>query len=151
MITQKGRYGSLNHGQLAPDSGMNNNLFDDPEQLLTELVDRGLVVPGRPERSPFLGAFDFGGRMYRVFTAAERRMWEDWIRDIPVAQGEQAAVARAPADRTAVAAKPWGRGVAPAPAPDVRRHVRHLLLSSPAEAFDGHPRKGTLLGQAAVH
>jgi hypothetical protein len=151
MITQKGRYGSLNHGQLAPGSGMNNNLFDDPEQLLTELVDRGLVVAGRPERSPFLGAFDFGGRMYRVFTAAERRMWEDWIRDIPVAQGEQATVARAPADRTAVAAKPWSRGVAPDPAPDVRRHVRHLLLSSPAEAFDGHPRRGTLLGQAAVH
>ncbi|HEV7824590.1 MAG TPA: LodA/GoxA family CTQ-dependent oxidase [Mycobacteriales bacterium] len=150
MIGQKRRYGSLNHGQLAPTSGMSNNLFDDPAQMLEELVARGHVVPGDPGRSPFLQAFDFGGRMYKVFTDREQRLWEDWIRAIPQEEAEKAAADAAPAP-TAVAAKPWIQVPAPGPAPAVRPHVRHLLLSSPAEHFDGHPRHGRLMGQASVH
>jgi hypothetical protein len=147
MIEQKRRYGSLNHGQLAPTTGMDNTLFDTPEQLLRLMVERGMVVPGHPEQSPFLHAFDFGGRMYKVFTPRERQMWEEWIRTLPATAPEAAKDAPV-VDPTAVAAKPWGHAVAAAPSRDV--HVPHLLLSSRREVVEDHPRK-SLLGQGSAH
>jgi hypothetical protein len=118
-------------------------------------------VPGDPESSPFLHAFEFGGRMYKVFTPGERRLWEDWIREVPKNRATRTA-AGTPAgngvtttadpadDPTAVAAKSWRPGTVPAPAPDARPHVPHLLLSSPPEVVERSPRQ-SLLGQASVH
>jgi L-Lysine epsilon oxidase N-terminal/L-lysine epsilon oxidase C-terminal domain/Iron-containing redox enzyme len=144
MIEQKALYGSLNHGSLAAGSGMSNNLFDSPADMLSALVAKGQVVPGDPEASLLLRQFDFRGRMYMVFTPAERQLWEDWIRSLAT-ESPQAAQA----DPTAAAAKPWGDAQAAEPAESVPQTVPRLLHSSPSEAFENHPRQ-TLLGHGSV-
>jgi hypothetical protein len=70
IIDEKRRYGALNHG--GAGDKMNNNLFDNPSQLLDLLRSSGQVLPGDPDNSPFLQQMAFGGRMYKVFTADEQ-------------------------------------------------------------------------------
>jgi hypothetical protein len=149
MIEQKAPYGSLNHGPLAAAAGMTNSLFDSPKAMLPALVASGQVVPGDPEASPLLRQFDFGGRMYMVFTPAEIQLWEDWIRSLSTASRQETA-----ADPAAVAAKPREKGSATMsttaqPTGSAPQSVPRLLHSSPPEAFENHPRQ-TLLGHGSV-
>jgi hypothetical protein len=145
MIEHKKRYGSLNHGRVA-GTGMSDNLFDNPEQLLGALVSGRQVIPGDPETSPFMRQMQFGGRMYRVFTAPEQESWADWIRSLAEpAAPEPAAPAPSP---LAAATKPDEAAVEPVP--EMVADVPHLLLSSSAEDVRNHPR-GTLLGHGSAH
>lgn len=144
MIDHKRQYGALNHGGLPSAVGMNDNMFDNPDQLLTMLVDTKLVVPGKPEESPFLRQMKFGGRMYRVFSPEEEQDWADWITSLAQPAAEKRTAAPNP---FAAAAKPDAPAAAPRePVAD----VPHLLYSSSAEEVAKHPR-GTLLGNGSAH
>ncbi|MFF5291197.1 LodA/GoxA family CTQ-dependent oxidase [Paractinoplanes globisporus] len=141
MIEEKKRYGALNHG--AAGDGMNNNLFDNPSQLLDLLQKSGQIVPGDPDKSPFMQQMKFEGRMYKVFTADEQDAWADWIRSL----AQPAAADRPAPSPFAAAAKPTAPAEQP-PAPV--GEVPHLTYSSSAEEVSKHPR-GTLLGHGAAH
>lgn len=141
IIDEKKRYGALNHG--GAGDKMNNNLFDNPGQLLDLLQKSGQVLAGDPDNSPFLQQMKFGGRMYKVFTADEQEAWADWIRGL----AEPAAADRVPPSPFAAAAKPTG---AEQPPPEPVGDVPHLTYSSSAEEVGKHPR-GTLLGHGAAH
>ncbi|MBI1381808.1 MAG: hypothetical protein GC161_12060 [Planctomycetaceae bacterium] len=83
MITSKATYGSLNHGDLRLGNTPINELFLDPPTFLKELVNAGYFLPGDPENSPFFRLVSFDtGRMYRVFTPDELKLWEDWCRSL---------------------------------------------------------------------
>ncbi|NMO50806.1 hypothetical protein HH310_06320 [Actinoplanes sp. TBRC 11911] len=138
MIEHKKKYGSLNHARVAPQTGMSNNLFENPGQMLDALVGSGQVVPGDPDGSPFMAQMRFGGHMYRVFTDEEQRYWADWIRSLPSSP---------PPPGRRVAFKPATEAPAP-PAPTGT--VRHLVFASSAEEVADHPR-GTLLGHGSAH
>jgi hypothetical protein len=56
--------------------------FDTPSVLMSELVNCGWVVPGKPGRSMFLQRIaSNGGPMDGVFSAAEITVISDWIAD----------------------------------------------------------------------
>lgn len=143
MIEQKRQYGSLSHRSATPASGIANSLFDSPLQMLAALEKSGQVVAGKPAASPLLREFDFGGRMYKVFTPAERQLWVEWIMSLARPRAEDRA------DPTANAAKPWAAATTAGQEQTPPEYVPHLLLSSPAAAFDEHPRQ-TLLGHGSV-
>lgn len=52
-----------------------------PEPLLDALRDSPYVDRTCAEESRLIRAMDFGGPMFGVFDAAERRVWLDWIED----------------------------------------------------------------------
>lgn len=156
IVERKRRYGSLNHGPAAASAGMYNNLFDRPAEMLDALVASGQVVPGHPDRSPFLKHLTFGGPMYQVFTPDEVRVFEDWIRSA----GPRGRTGDDPA-RPAPAGSNGGAGTAARarkpivpdgspPHRDGAAGLPRLHLLSSAEAFDAHPRK-TVLGYGCVH
>jgi hypothetical protein len=109
MIEHKKKYGSLNHARVAPATGMSNNLFENPGQMLDALVAGGQVIPGDPAASPFMTQMQFGGHMYHVFTAEEQRYWADWILSLPQ---EGVAADRETASRAAAEGAVAGGAVA---------------------------------------
>ena len=126
MIERKKRYGILNHGGVT-DTGMSNDLFDDPPHLLRLLrSNENLVVPGAPKKSALLKKFEIGGPMYQVFTDEEQQLWWDWIASLP--------------PTNAAGQRDGGDGP---------RHYKRLFLSSPDEAFRADPRR-KLHGRGAV-
>ena len=79
LIQQKQPFGQYNHGTRQLDGTSINALFGDPVQFLTSLVESGYIVPGHPDQSKFFKALEFrGGKMYRVFTEDEIKLWRDW-------------------------------------------------------------------------
>jgi hypothetical protein len=55
--------------------------------LLDHLVADGLVVPGAPDRSPFIThSITFEGPMFEVFTASEQRDLREWIGSLGTAE-----------------------------------------------------------------
>jgi hypothetical protein len=81
MINDKAPFGSLNHDQNMLGSTYINDWFLDPPGFLKALVEGGLFIPGDPDSSPFFELTTFQtGRMYRVFTDDELKLWADWCR-----------------------------------------------------------------------
>jgi hypothetical protein len=79
IIREKQPYGQYNHGTRELDGTSINALFGDPAQFLASLVESGYIVPGHPDQSRFFKALEFrGGKMYRVFTEDEIKLWRDW-------------------------------------------------------------------------
>lgn len=78
MIERKRPYAQFNHGDKMLGSKRLNNWFDQPYDLLGELQNSGLIIPGDPKNSPFFRLLSFEGPMYQVFTSDEIRLWEEW-------------------------------------------------------------------------
>ena len=93
MITRKAEFGSMNHDQHRLKGTPINQWFLDPEGFKAALVEDGLFVQGDPENSPFFLLTSFEtGRMYRVFTDDELRLWADWCRSLAAPEEFPAAV-----------------------------------------------------------
>lgn len=81
MIRSKAEFGSMNHDEHRLQGTPINEWFLDPEGLKLALIKDGLFVPGDPDGSPFFRLTSFEtGRMYRVFTDDELKLWADWCR-----------------------------------------------------------------------
>lgn len=80
MIARKAHYGRLNHRDKRLGTDRLNDLFDEPETLLTELARSRWIVPGDPKQSELLNYLTtYSGPMYKVFDRAELALWEEWI------------------------------------------------------------------------
>jgi len=108
---------------------------DDPGPLLAALRDSPWVDRACPASSRLIRAVDFGGPMFGVFDADERRACLEWIAD------PQAPVEVAYTSCTGTPSDPEprrGRGACPRPPPrriDAREMFTRLLATeSPAEA-----------------
>lgn len=83
MISAKAKYGSMNHDTHSLGNVPINELFLDPPTFMKKLVDAGFFIPGDPDNSPFFRLTSFEtGRMYRVFTDDELKLWADWCRSL---------------------------------------------------------------------
>ena len=78
LIASKAAYGSQTHGKKMLGHAAINDWFLDPAGFMQELQQAGLIVPGKPEVSPFFQLLSFTGPMYHVFTAAEEQLLRDW-------------------------------------------------------------------------
>ena len=89
MIRSKAEFGSMNHDKCMLGHTPINDLFLDPPAFKQALIDAGYFIPGDPDNSPFfrLTSFDTG-RMYRVFTDEELKLWADWCRSLNQPQPE---------------------------------------------------------------
>jgi len=85
MIKRKAPYASVNHGQKRLGDNLINDLFDSPYDLLRGLLAAGMLVPGDPDASPFFRLLGPTGPMYKVFTAEEIKLWQDWTRTLSAA------------------------------------------------------------------
>lgn len=80
MFTQKATYGSQNHRTRRLGSGFINSLFSDPAGFVALLKNSSWIVPGQPDRSPFMNyLITFSGPMYKIFTDDELNLWRNWI------------------------------------------------------------------------
>ena len=86
LITEKAPYASQTHGQKTLGNAAINDWFLDPPGFMNELQKSGLIIPGRPEISPFFQLLSFNGPMYHVFTADEEQLLRDWC--VSLAQGD---------------------------------------------------------------
>jgi len=83
MISSKAKFGSMNHDGHSLGTVPINELFLDPPTFMKKLVESGYFIPGDPDNSPFFRLTTFEtGRMYRVFTDAELKLWSDWCRSL---------------------------------------------------------------------
>ncbi|WP_257165107.1 LodA/GoxA family CTQ-dependent oxidase [Bradyrhizobium sp. SRS-191] len=78
LIVSKAPFASQTHGEKTLGSTAINDWFLDPPGFMNELQASGLMVPGRPEISPFFQLLSFNGPMYHVFTADEELLLRDW-------------------------------------------------------------------------
>lgn len=78
LIKKKAPYASQSHGQKTLGQAAINDWFLDPPGMMAELQRSGLIVPGRPEVSPFFELLSFRGPMFHVFTADEEQLLRDW-------------------------------------------------------------------------
>lgn len=78
LIKKKAPYASLAHGQKTLGQAAVNDWFLDPPGMMAELQRSGLIVPGRPEVSPFFELISFRGPMFHVFAADEEQLLRDW-------------------------------------------------------------------------
>jgi hypothetical protein len=78
LIKKKAPFASQSHGQKTLGQAAINDWFLDPPGLMSELQRSGLIVPGRPEVSPFFELLSFRGPMFHVFTADEEQLLRDW-------------------------------------------------------------------------
>ncbi|MEO1159720.1 MAG: hypothetical protein AAFW74_04575, partial [Pseudomonadota bacterium] len=72
-------FGQFNHGQAKLSGKPINSLLGYPREMLKALEEEGLIVPGDPCNSRFLKTLEPTGRMYRVFTDDEIKLWRKWI------------------------------------------------------------------------
>jgi len=82
LITAKKYYAQRNHSNL-PVFGINrmNDWFEDPGAFLDQLANSRYVSKGDPDDSYLLNnRTTYSGPMYKIFTAAELKLWADWIR-----------------------------------------------------------------------
>jgi Iron-containing redox enzyme len=94
MIRDRAPKARLNHGTRRLGGTLINDLFADPDALMSALVASGRIVPGDPDRSSFFELVGPDGPMYRVFSDAEIALWRDWSRSLaaPAPAGEPVAV-----------------------------------------------------------
>lgn len=78
LITAKSPYASQTHGNKTLGHAAINDWFLDPPGMMVELQKAGLIVPGRPDISPFFRLLSFTGPMYHVFTEDEEQLLRDW-------------------------------------------------------------------------
>jgi hypothetical protein len=78
LITSKAPFASQTHGEKTLGNAAINDWFLDPPGFMNELQKSGLIVPGRPEISPFFQLLSFNGPMYHVFMADEEQLLRDW-------------------------------------------------------------------------
>lgn len=78
LITRKAPYASQTHGQKTLGSAAINDWFLDPAGFMNELQSSGLIIPGRPEISPFFELLSFNGPMFHVFMPDEEQLLRDW-------------------------------------------------------------------------
>jgi hypothetical protein len=78
LITRKAPFASQTHGQKTLGNAAINDWFLDPPGFMNELQKSGLIVPGRPEISPFFELLSFNGPMYHVFMPDEEQLLRDW-------------------------------------------------------------------------
>jgi hypothetical protein len=83
MIRQKASAGQQNHRRIVFGGRSINERFNDPDEFLKALVEFGYILPGRPNQSKFFKALEPDGRMYRVFTDEEIKLWRDWTLKLP--------------------------------------------------------------------
>ncbi|HEV7657746.1 MAG TPA: iron-containing redox enzyme family protein [Mycobacteriales bacterium] len=124
MVADRAPKARLNHGTRKLGGTLLNDLFADPDRLLATLVSSGRIVPGEPEKSPFFELLGPEGPMYRVFSAEEITVWQDWTRSL-----------------TAVAAESI---------PNAAAVERPITLLSPPERVDEHPTR-EIHGSGSVH
>ncbi len=89
MISKKAPYASQSHGQKMLGGAAINDWFLDPAGMMVELQNAGLIVPGRPEISPFFEIISFRGPMFHVFTPDEEQLLRDWCSSLGTATAEQ--------------------------------------------------------------
>lgn len=82
MIADRAPKARLNHGTKRLGGILLNDLFADPPQLMTALVDGGVITPGDPENSVFFELTAPSGPMFRVFSESELNTWREWIRSL---------------------------------------------------------------------
>ena len=78
LVERKKTYGQYNHGAKRLAGAPINEWFNDPRGLLRALITEGLIVPGKPDDSPFFELLGFRGPMYHVFSEEEIRLWRRW-------------------------------------------------------------------------
>jgi hypothetical protein len=78
LIKLKAPFASQTHGEKTLGSTAINDWFLDPAGFMQQLQDSGLIIPGRPDASPFFQLLSFNGPMYHVFTADEEQLLRDW-------------------------------------------------------------------------
>lgn len=78
LIERKKTYGQYNHGAKKLAGVPINEWFNDPQGLLRALITERLIVPGKPDASPFFELLGFRGPMYHVFTEEEINLWRRW-------------------------------------------------------------------------
>jgi L-Lysine epsilon oxidase N-terminal/L-lysine epsilon oxidase C-terminal domain/Iron-containing redox enzyme len=82
MIARKKYFAQRNHSNL-PVFGDNrmNDWFEEPVAFLDQLANSRYIVKGDPNNSYLINnRTTYGGPMYKIFTAAELKVWADWIR-----------------------------------------------------------------------
>lgn len=99
MIRGRAGRGRVNHGQKRLAGVPIKELFGDPDRFMTALVEGGLMVPGDPDHSPFFALLDADGPMFSIFNAAEKDVWRDWVRGLPVAPAPSQEGPSGPGDR----------------------------------------------------
>lgn len=83
MIEAKAPFGSMNHDLNMLDGTPINDWFLDPPGFMKALIHAGYFVPGDPDGSSFFELTTFQtGRMYKVFTDEELKLWSDWCRTL---------------------------------------------------------------------
>lgn len=82
MLEEKRHYAQLNHGsrRLGPNSI--NDWFDEPNQFLVLLAESDLIVKGDAANSRIFALMAPTGVMYKVFTARDMAVWEEWINSL---------------------------------------------------------------------
>jgi hypothetical protein len=139
MIADRASKARLNHGTRRLGGTLLNDLFAQPDQLMSALVSSGRIVPGDPENSPFFALVDRDGPMYRVFSDQDIAVWRDWTRSLA-----------APAD----ASRPGVSTAEPvATMPPVQEGAlveRPITLLSPPERVAEHST-GEIHGSGSVH
>jgi hypothetical protein len=79
MIKRKAEFGQYNHRDKKLGQRLINSWFTDPKGFLCALQEHKYIKPGDPDGSPFFRLLKFeGGRMYRVFSDEEIKVWRDW-------------------------------------------------------------------------
>jgi hypothetical protein len=86
LITRKAPFASQSHGKKTLGHAAINDWFLDPAGMMIELQNAGLIVPGRPEVSPFFELLSFRGPMFHVFTADEEQLLRDWCVSLAAAK-----------------------------------------------------------------
>ncbi|MCE3603887.1 LodA/GoxA family CTQ-dependent oxidase [Massilia sp. P8910] len=79
MIQAKAPYASRAHREKMLGPNLINDWMLDPLGLLHEMQKAGLIVPGDLAHSTILELIGFNGPMYHVFSAAEQKLWQDYI------------------------------------------------------------------------
>jgi hypothetical protein len=78
LILKKAPFASQTHGEKMLGHAAINDWFLDPPGMMNELQKAGLIVPGRPDISPFFELLSFTGPMFHVFSADEEQLLRDW-------------------------------------------------------------------------
>ena len=78
LIQRKAPFASQTHGEKTLGNAAINDWFLDPAGFMQQLQDSGLILPGRPDASPFFQLLSFNGPMYHVFTEDEEQLMRDW-------------------------------------------------------------------------
>ena len=82
MIQQKKHYAQRNHSNLPLFGGNRmNDWFEEPVAFLDQLANSRYIAKGDPDNSYLLSnRTSYSGPMYKIFTAAELKLWADWVR-----------------------------------------------------------------------